>query len=128
MLRPRTLFWALGHGQEACMDFWKEIHKILKAQSEFYLNKGLLDEINRVVHRIHVEELGCCDIDHWMSMPTTAFFPSTTLPNNNPPIFIGLKESWHFVVLKMKDENLFCGSIGGELGTDCYPRGNAVEK
>ncbi|KNZ54776.1 uncharacterized protein VP01_2857g4 [Puccinia sorghi] len=81
--------------------------------------------ISRVAQRIHVEELGPCDIYHWMSMPTTdhimaevynrpvfyygkswsqKFFPSTTLPNKNPPIFIE------------------------ELGTDCYPRGNAVEK
>ncbi|KNZ47849.1 hypothetical protein VP01_609g12 [Puccinia sorghi] len=69
-----------------------------------------------------------CDIDHWMSMPMTGhhmaefynrsvfyfgkswsqtFFPLMTFPNNNPPIFIGLTESQHFIVLKMKDENLF---------------------
>ncbi|KNZ59877.1 hypothetical protein VP01_164g8 [Puccinia sorghi] len=81
-----------------------------------------------VAERIHCEELGPYDIDHWMSIPTTghlmaevdnrpifyygkswsqAFFLSTTLPNNNPPIFIGLTESQHFLVLKMKDDNLF---------------------
>ncbi|KNZ47701.1 hypothetical protein VP01_620g6 [Puccinia sorghi] len=77
---------------------------------------------------IHVEELGTCDVDHWISIPETGhlmaevynrpvfyydkswiqpFFPLTTLPNNNLPIFIGLTESQHFVVLKMKDDNLF---------------------
>ncbi|KNZ48570.1 hypothetical protein VP01_5561g1, partial [Puccinia sorghi] len=35
------------------------------------------------------------------------FLPSTTLPNNNPPIFLGLTETQHFVALKMKYENLF---------------------
>ncbi|KNZ47904.1 uncharacterized protein VP01_605g9 [Puccinia sorghi] len=35
------------------------------------------------------------------------FIPLTTLPNNHPPIFIGLMEIWHSVVLKMKDDNLF---------------------
>ncbi|KNZ44638.1 hypothetical protein VP01_896g1 [Puccinia sorghi] len=34
-------------------------------------------------------------------------FPSTTLPKNNPLIFLGLIETWYLVVLKMKDENLF---------------------
>ncbi|KNZ59948.1 hypothetical protein VP01_1639g15 [Puccinia sorghi] len=94
---------------------------------EFYLNEGFLDE-SEVAQRIYVEELGPCDIDHWMSMPTTGhlmaefynrlvfyygkswsqkLFPLTNLPKNNPPIFIGLTESQHFVVLKMKDENVF---------------------
>ncbi|KNZ48126.1 hypothetical protein VP01_588g2 [Puccinia sorghi] len=36
-----------------------------------------------------------------------SLFPSTTLSNNNPPIFIGLTESWHFVILKIKDESSF---------------------
>ncbi|KNZ56979.1 uncharacterized protein VP01_2272g2 [Puccinia sorghi] len=35
------------------------------------------------------------------------FFPLTTLQNKNPPIILGLTETWHFVVLKMKDEDLF---------------------
>ncbi|KNZ50517.1 uncharacterized protein VP01_4379g1 [Puccinia sorghi] len=35
------------------------------------------------------------------------FFPLMTIQNKNPPIFIGLKESRHFLVLKIKDENLF---------------------
>ncbi|KNZ45459.1 uncharacterized protein VP01_808g3 [Puccinia sorghi] len=35
------------------------------------------------------------------------FFPLTTLPNKNPPIFIGLTEIQHFMALKMKDQNLF---------------------
>ncbi|KNZ59909.1 uncharacterized protein VP01_1645g7 [Puccinia sorghi] len=87
----------------------KEIHINFKAQSEFYLNQGFLDEINRAAQRIHVEKLGPCDIDHWMSTPTTghltaevynrpvfyhgkswspSFFPSTTYLKINPPIFI----------------------------------------
>ncbi|KNZ62554.1 hypothetical protein VP01_12566g1, partial [Puccinia sorghi] len=35
------------------------------------------------------------------------FFPSKTLPNNNSPIFIVLTEIHHFLVLKVKDEDLF---------------------
>ncbi|KNZ47063.1 hypothetical protein VP01_6707g1 [Puccinia sorghi] len=105
-----------ANGHYAFIDVQKEIHKNFKAQSEFYLNQGFLDEINRVAQRIHVEELGACDIDHCrMSMPmmghliswSQTFFPSTKLPKSNPPSFIGLKESQHFVVLKMMDENLF---------------------
>ncbi|KNZ49373.1 hypothetical protein VP01_505g1 [Puccinia sorghi] len=103
----------------------------MKVQSEFYLNQGFLDEIDRVAQRIHVDELGPCDIDHWMGMSTPghfmaevynrsvfyygkswsqSFFPLTTLTNNNPAIFIGLTESRKFVVLNMKNENLFPGA------------------
>ncbi|KNZ44209.1 hypothetical protein VP01_940g4 [Puccinia sorghi] len=106
----------------------KEIYADPQAQLEFYLNQGFVDEIEKVPQRIDIEKLGPCDIAHWMSMPTTGnlmsevynwpvfyygkywsqtFFPSTTLPKNNPPIFLGLTETWHFVVLKIKDEDLF---------------------
>jgi len=124
----RVIAWALGRGQDAFMDVRKEIYRDLTGQSKFYLDQGFLDEIDRVAWRIRFEDSGPCDIDHWMSMPTTGhlmaevydrpvfyygrswsqtFFPLTTPPNNNPPIFIGLTESRHFVVLKMKDEELF---------------------
>ena len=124
----RVIAWELGRGQDSFMDVRKEIYNDLKERSEFYLNQGFLDEVDRVARRIHVDESGPCDIDHWMSMPTTGhlmaevynrpvfyygkswsqtFFPSTTIPNGNPPFFIGLTESRHFVALKMKDENLF---------------------
>ncbi|KNZ57062.1 hypothetical protein VP01_2252g4 [Puccinia sorghi] len=55
-------------------------------------------------------------------------FPSTTLPNNNPPIFIGMRENRNFVVLKIKDDNLFPGLNWRRTGTYLYPRGNGVEK
>ena len=35
------------------------------------------------------------------------FFPSSGSPNENPPIFLALTGSRHFVVLKMKNESLF---------------------
>ncbi|KNZ43711.1 hypothetical protein VP01_994g5 [Puccinia sorghi] len=124
----QVIVWALGRGQDSFMDVRKEIHNNLKGKSELYLNQEFLDEIARVSQRIHVEELGPCDIDHWMSKPrmghlmaelynrpvfyyvkswSQTFFPSTTLPNNNTPIFMGLTESPNFVVFKMKNENIF---------------------
>ncbi|KNZ48970.1 hypothetical protein VP01_528g1 [Puccinia sorghi] len=86
----QTVNPALGHGQGAFMDVGKEIHDNIKVQSELYLNQGFLDEIKRVAQIIHVEELGPCDIYHWMRMPT-----------------MGLTEIQNSVVLKMKGENLF---------------------
>ncbi|KNZ47373.1 hypothetical protein VP01_6450g1, partial [Puccinia sorghi] len=68
--------------------------------------------ISRVA-RIHVEELGPCYFDHWIRMPTKTlwlnqtFFPFSALLKNNPPIFIGLTESQHFAILKMKDKNIY---------------------
>ncbi|KNZ48071.1 hypothetical protein VP01_592g12 [Puccinia sorghi] len=61
-----------------------------------------------MAQRIHVEKLGPCDIDHWMSMPTMGHLMAEVYnSSNNPPIFIGLTESQNFLVLKMKDENSF---------------------
>ena len=123
-----VIAWALGRGQDSFLEIQREIYNNLEEQQEFYLNQGFLDKTDRVKQRILFEDPGPCNMDHWMSMPTTGhlmaevydrpvfyygkswsqtFFPSTTLPNNNPPIFIGLTESQDFVVLKMKDENLF---------------------
>ncbi|KNZ51666.1 hypothetical protein VP01_386g10 [Puccinia sorghi] len=83
------------------------------AQSEFYLNQGFLYEIDKVAERINFYKAGPCDISHWMSMPTMGHLMEESKllpinhPNNNPPIFLGLTETPHFVVLKMKDENSF---------------------
>ncbi|KNZ59735.1 hypothetical protein VP01_1671g2 [Puccinia sorghi] len=94
---------------------------------EFYLNQGFLDEIDKVAERIDFEKSGTCNISHWVIIPTAEnlmeevynrpvfygkywsqiFFSSTNVPNNNPPIFLCLTETWDFVVLKMKDENSF---------------------
>ncbi|KNZ54676.1 hypothetical protein VP01_2887g5 [Puccinia sorghi] len=41
---------------------------------------------------------------------TCGMIGNFTLPKTNPPIFVGLTESRHFVVLKMKNENLFPAS------------------
>ncbi|KNZ50598.1 hypothetical protein VP01_4333g1, partial [Puccinia sorghi] len=100
----------------------------LHSSIRILLNQGFLNEIEKVAERIDVDKSGPCDISDWMRMPTSGnlmaevynmpvfyygkycsqtFFPSTTLPNKNPPIFLDLTETWHFVVLKMKDENLF---------------------
>ncbi|KNZ63273.1 uncharacterized protein VP01_1165g3 [Puccinia sorghi] len=67
----QIIVWALEHGQDAFMEVQKEIHVNLKLPSEFYLNQGFLNQINRVAQRIHMHKLGPCDIDHWMSIPTT---------------------------------------------------------
>ncbi|KNZ43828.1 uncharacterized protein VP01_982g6 [Puccinia sorghi] len=56
-----------------------------------------------------------------------SFFPSTTLPNQNPKIFIGLTESRHFMVLKMKDENLL-PVAQLEKNWEKISSGNKVEK
>ncbi|KNZ48240.1 uncharacterized protein VP01_5802g1 [Puccinia sorghi] len=77
----QVIAWALGCGKDAFMDFQKEIHGILEVQSEFYFNKGFLDERDRMAQIIHGEELRPCDINHLMS----------------------LTKSRNFMVLKMKD-------------------------
>ncbi|KNZ59531.1 uncharacterized protein VP01_170g6 [Puccinia sorghi] len=77
------------------MNFQKKIHNNLKVQSELYLNQSFLNEIKR------------------MSIPKRGKLMSEVY--NRPvfyygiswKIFIGLTESWHFMVLKMKDDNLF---------------------
>ena len=78
--------------------------------------------------QIQVDNDKPCGIDHWMSMPSTghilvevynrpvfyfchswsqSLFPSTCGPNDNPPIFLALTGSRHFVALKMMNESLF---------------------
>ncbi|KNZ50061.1 hypothetical protein VP01_4620g3 [Puccinia sorghi] len=85
-------------------------------------------KISRVSQRIHEGELGDSDIHHRMSMPlrghlmaevfnrpffyygkswSQTFFLLKTVPNNSQTIFMSMTERRHFVVLKMKDENLF---------------------
>ncbi|KNZ55089.1 hypothetical protein VP01_276g9 [Puccinia sorghi] len=62
-----------ANGHYDFMDVQKEINDNLKAQSEFYFHQGFLNEIDKLSQRIHVDKLGPCDIDHWMSMQTTVW-------------------------------------------------------
>ncbi|KNZ54750.1 hypothetical protein VP01_2868g6 [Puccinia sorghi] len=144
----QAISWALGCCQDVYLDFRKEIYNDLQAQSEFYLNQGFVNEIEKVAQRIDVDELGTCSIAHCMRMLTTGhlmaevynrqillwqilesnFPPINHLPNNNPPIFLGLTETQHFVVLKMKDEDLFPTPQLEKNWEHCHPRGNSVEK
>ncbi|KNZ56486.1 hypothetical protein VP01_2392g1 [Puccinia sorghi] len=45
-------------------------------------------QVDRVAQKIHVDKLGPCDIDHWMSMPTSPYmkddnlFPAAQLEKN----------------------------------------------
>ncbi|KNZ54524.1 hypothetical protein VP01_2925g1 [Puccinia sorghi] len=100
------------------------IEKILDVEANIHCGFRVI----LVAQRMNVEGLGPCDIDHWMRISTTGhlmaqvfnrpvfdngkswiqtFFKLKTFWNNNLKILIGLIESQHFVVLKMKDENLF---------------------
>ncbi|KNZ49283.1 hypothetical protein VP01_510g20 [Puccinia sorghi] len=47
--------------------------------------------------------------NHWPPScgASQSLFPSSTSPNNNPPIFLALTSSQNFVALKMDDETLF---------------------
>ncbi|KNZ47418.1 uncharacterized protein VP01_6404g1, partial [Puccinia sorghi] len=80
-----------------------------KAQSEFYLNQGFVNEIGKVMPMMGhlMAEVYDWPVFYYCKYWIQTLFPSTILPKNNPPIFLGLMETWHFVVLKMKDENLF---------------------
>ncbi|KNZ56538.1 hypothetical protein VP01_237g5 [Puccinia sorghi] len=65
--------WALRCGQEAFMD----------ASSK---------KIDTVAQRIH-DELGPCDIDHWMSMPTMGHLMGVTDGGYNSPVYYYGKEA-----------------------------------
>ena len=124
----RTVAFALEHGQDAFMEVQKELYENVLAQSDFSLTQGFFHHLDTTARQIRVEHDGPCDIDHWMSMPTTghilvevydrpvfyfshawsqSFFHSSSGPNKNPPIFMALTVSRHFVALKMMDETLF---------------------
>ena len=118
----------MERGQDAYMEIRKELYNNIQAQSKFYLNQRFFHNLEHTAEQIWVENNKPCGINHWMSMPTTghllvelynrpvfyfssawsqSFFPSSTSPNNNPPIFLALTSSWHFVALKMEDKKLY---------------------
>ncbi|KNZ54000.1 uncharacterized protein VP01_307g4 [Puccinia sorghi] len=94
-------------------------------EHDFYLGQGFFHKLENTAAQIWVDNKKTCGISHWISMPTTgnllvelynrpvfyfssswsqSSFPSSTSPNNNPPIFLALTSTWHFLALKMEDE------------------------
>ncbi|KNZ61854.1 hypothetical protein VP01_134g14, partial [Puccinia sorghi] len=91
-----------------------------------WILEGFFHNLENMAAQIWVDKNKPCVISHWMSMPTTGnllvelynrpvfyfsawsqyFFPSSTGPNNNPPIFLALTSTPHFIALKMEDETL----------------------
>ena len=111
------------------MKVWEELVNDLTNRGQWYLNKSFIYQVDPVMNRIKVDSPGPCGKAHWMSMPTTGdlmanalntpvfffsqfysqlFFPCFSAPNDNPPIFIALiASSSHFVVVQLKDPDLF---------------------
>ncbi|KNZ43986.1 hypothetical protein VP01_963g1 [Puccinia sorghi] len=65
---------------------------------QFLMQWSFFQNLKHTDAKIWVDNNKPCGINHWMSMPTTGlllvelqyFFPSSSGPNNNPPIFLAL--------------------------------------
>ena len=125
----RAVAACLGRGEEAFMEIRQETYREIQNRRDFYLIDPTMYNLEEIENSLIVTSRRPCEPSKWMSMPSMAgpmanafetpvFFFSrryshTALPhfsrvNNNPPIIIALIESQsHFVVLQMKNPNVF---------------------